>query len=303
MTYDQCNHGHASCDSAALGRCRSRSWRREWSRHGANTGLSVDPDGLDGLSPRADECDQLVDFSFDDKVVVRGSRPRGCQPDTKLFRAGLARRSILRPTGSGIRDKLYCLGFLCRDERDRRQTSPKRLILSRAGCPSGPAKPTGSFCHASRTCCVTSCTCSPRSRRRKKVEVFVLDCTDALWQVRHNDRERRNFIGFDGEKLWEFRRWAQGSQNGPLSCSGPSSFLLSCMQAAFTGMSQQPKNPDARAQPYIDDPAIAVRGPRRRGGDGLDVLQNLWVQTCIRESKQRKSCQMKLSSAYQRKRA
>ena len=89
--------------------------------------------------------------------------------------------------------------------------------------------------------------------------MFILDFTDAFWQIPLASEERKHFIGFDGDKLWMFRRSAQGSRNGPLAWAGPSSLLLRCTQSVFSGVSRQPDKPEARSQLYVDDPAITVR--------------------------------------------
>ena len=86
------------------------------------------------------------------------------------------------------------------------------------------------------------------------------DFTDAFWHIPMAREERKHLIGFDGDKLWMFRRAAQGSRNGPLAWAGPSPLLLRCTQAVFSGMSHQPDEPDARSQLHVDDPAITVRG-------------------------------------------
>ena len=72
------------------------------------------------------------------------------------------------------------------------------------------------------------CRCSP--------ELLVLDFTNAFWQIPLAEQERRHFIGFDGQKLWKFKRSAQGSRNKPLSWAELSSVLVRCIQAVCTGM-------------------------------------------------------------------
>ena len=71
----------------------------------------------------------------------------------------------------------------------------------------------------------------------QETEVFILDFTDAFWQIPLAPIERRHFIGTYIEKFWKFKRSAQGSRNGPLSWAGPSSLLLRCTQGVFTAMS------------------------------------------------------------------
>ena len=73
-----------------------------------------------------------------------------------------------------------------------------------------------------------------------------------------------------------FRRAAQGSRNGPLAWAGPSSLLLRCTQAVFSGMSQQPDKPDARSQLYVDDPAIAIRGTPAVRDDTIATAVLVW---------------------------
>ena len=46
------------------------------------------------------------------------------------------------------------------------------------------------------------------------VEILVLDFTDAYWQIPLAEQERRHFVGYDGQKLWMYKRSAQGSRNG-----------------------------------------------------------------------------------------
>ena len=110
----------------------------------------------------------------------------------------------------------------------------------------------------------------------QEVEVFILDFTDAFWQIPLATEERRHFVGFDGDRLWMFRRAAQGSRNGPLAWAGPSSLLLRCTQAVLSGMSQQPDKPDARSQLYVDDPAIAIRGTPAFRDDTIATAVLVW---------------------------
>ena len=106
--------------------------------------------------------------------------------------------------------------------------------------------------------------------------MFVLDFANAFWQIPLAVQERRHLIGYDGVKLWKFRRSAQGSGNGPLPWAGPSSLLFWCTQAVFTGMSSQVKFPEARSQVYVDDPAIVVRGTAQQRDEFVAVAVLVW---------------------------
>ena len=108
-------------------------------------------------------------------------------------------------------------------------------------------------------------------------EVYVLDFTDAFWQIPLASCERRHFIGTYGDKLWKSKRAAQGSRNGPLSWAGPSSLPLRCTQGVFTGMSADTKNPSARAQLYVDDPAIAISGTQEFKDDIVATAVLIWT--------------------------
>ena len=105
-------------------------------------------------------------------------------------------------------------------------------------------------------------------------EVFVLDFTDASWLA--SCERRRHFIGTYGGRLWKFKRAAQGSRNGPLSLAGLSSLLLRCTQSVFTGMSSDTKHPTARAQHYVDDPAIAISGTQESKDDIVATAVLIW---------------------------
>ena len=108
-------------------------------------------------------------------------------------------------------------------------------------------------------------------------EVFVLDFTDAFWQIPLVLSERRHFIGTYKGKLWKFKRSGQGSRNGHLSWAGPSSLLLRCTQGLLTATSSDVKKPAARAQLFVDDPAIAISGRQDFRDEVVAVAVMIWA--------------------------
>lgn len=91
------------------------------------------------------------------------------------------------------------------------------------------------------------------------VEWLVLDFESAFWNVPLHLAERKYFVGAAAGGIWGYQCAAQGSRNGPLAWAGPASTLLRCMQGTLNAYGAN-ASAEARAQLYVDDPAIALSG-------------------------------------------
>ena len=94
------------------------------------------------------------------------------------------------------------------------------------------------------------------------VEAFVLDFTDAFWQVPVRPEEHRFYCAtatLDGEKRYlAFLRAAQGSTNGPTLWARVIALVCRLTQSLFT-------SDEMRLMCYVDDPLAAMSGtPEQR---------------------------------------
>jgi hypothetical protein len=120
------------------------------------------------------------------------------------------------------------------------------------------------------------------------VEQFVLDYTDAFWQVPLHPDERRYFVGMVRGIVLSYLRSAQGSRNGPLSWSvvvslalraAQSMFRVSCLPKGDHAATQAERRaePSLRMQTYVDDPAFSVRGTRPQRDRAYSMVVLLWL--------------------------
>ena len=67
----------------------------------------------------------------------------------------------------------------------------------------------------------------------EEVEQFVIDATEAFWELGLDPRERRFFVGKLGSKYLIYLRTAQGSRGAPLSWAAAFGLICRCVQSLF----------------------------------------------------------------------
>ena len=121
-----------------------------------------------------------------------------------------------------------------------------------------------------------------------ELEQFVLDYTDAFWQVPPHQDERIYFAGMVRGIILSYLRSAQGSRNGPLSWSvvvslalrvAQAMFRVSCLLKGDHAATKDERRPQSslRLQTYVDDPAFSVRGTRSRRDRAFSMVVLLWL--------------------------
>ena len=98
----------------------------------------------------------------------------------------------------------------------------------------------------------------------EEVELFVQDAEDAYWQIPLDPRERKYYCTIlrmhDGSvRYLVYVVTAQGSRGAFLSWSVVFGLIGRCVLSVL----RDPAVPDsAKMQTYVDDPALALRGPQ-----------------------------------------
>jgi len=96
-----------------------------------------------------------------------------------------------------------------------------------------------------------------------QVEQFVIDATDAFWELGLRPEERRFFVGKLGDKFLVYLRTAQGSRGAPLSWAAVFGLICRCVQSLFfVGSKAAPHSFEADMQVYVDDPWVAAIGDK-----------------------------------------
>ena len=120
-----------------------------------------------------------------------------------------------------------------------------------------------------------------------RLEQFVLDYTDAFWQVPLAPEERRFFVGMIKGIILSYLRAAQGSRNGPLSWASVVSLAIRAVQSFFrisclgrgeyyaTKPERQAES-GLRCQTYVDDPAMVLRGTLQQRNQSVALTVLLW---------------------------
>ena len=251
----------------------------EWLKSGANAGLTADPYGIDGIFPRAGDEDE-PDANFDDDFTAHSCAAND-EEAAKQIRQYADRGWLEETSYAKLKKEFgndYTVSDFCVVVKEKQGRVKRRLILDLKR--SGISKRTRKTHRVvlPRLSDLVSDVLRLLSTRTENqgVEILVLDFTDAYWQIPLAVQERRHFVGYDGQKLWLYKRSAQGSRNGPLSWAGPSSLLIRCTQSVFSGMSASVKCPEARTQLYVDDPAITIRGTQNYRDDALATAVLIW---------------------------
>ena len=120
------------------------------------------------------------------------------------------------------------------------------------------------------------------------LEQFVLDFTDAFWQVPLHPKERRFFVGKIRGLILSYLRAAQGSRNGPLNWACVASLAIRMAQSMFRVSCLAVNNVHAatkaerraesslRLQTYVDDPIFSLRGTKRQRDRSIAMVVLLW---------------------------
>ena len=112
-------------------------------------------------------------------------------------------------------------------------------------------------------------------------EQFVIDATDAFWELGLHPEERRFFVGKVKGKFLVYLRTAQGSRGAPLSWAAVFGLICRCIQAMFCttavkGFSFSAKDFAVALQVYVDDPWLALRGDRQTRDRHIAMVILAW---------------------------
>ena len=199
-----------------------------WLTRGANAGLSADPEGIDGIFPLADT--ELEEFEADECISTQSAE--SLDNDSMEQIEGYAKKGWLEETS---RQELiqefgsdFTVSRFCVISQEKQGKIKQRLILDlkKSGISRRTRKTHRVILPRLSDLVQDLLSMIGKQSAEHDTEVFVLDFTDAFWQIPLASCERRHFIGTYGHKLWKFKRAAQGSRNGPLSWASPSSLLL-----------------------------------------------------------------------------
>ena len=109
-------------------------------------------------------------------------------------------------------------------------------------------------------------------------EQFVIDATDAFWELGLHPNERRFFVGKFRGKYLIYLRTAQGSRGAPLSWAGVFGLICRCVQSLFyLGVGSQTRSKfSTELQVYVDDPWAVVIGRQRQRDRFLALMILAW---------------------------
>ena len=109
-------------------------------------------------------------------------------------------------------------------------------------------------------------------------EQFVIDATDAFWELGLHPLERRYFVGKIGDKYYVYLRTVQGSRGAPLSWATVFGLICRCVQSLFYmgGSSRRKTHFDSDMQVYVDDPWAAVSGDKPGRDRNIAVMILAW---------------------------
>ena len=100
------------------------------------------------------------------------------------------------------------------------------------------------------------------------VEQFVIDASDAFWEIGLHPLERRFFVGKLGNKYLVYLRTAQGSRGAPITWAAIFGLVCRCVQSLFfvgTNQTFTRSRFEVEIQVYVDDPWAALLGkPKER---------------------------------------
>ena len=108
-------------------------------------------------------------------------------------------------------------------------------------------------------------------------EQFVIDATDAFWELGLHPQERRFFVGKLRGKYLIYLRTAQGSRGAPLTWAAEFGLICRCVQSLFhSGSSCRRCKFNADLQVYVDDPWSVVRGTLMQRDRAIALMILTW---------------------------
>ena len=100
-------------------------------------------------------------------------------------------------------------------------------------------------------------------------EFFVLDFTDAFWQLPLEPTERRFFAAKYRGEYFVFLRLAQGSRGAPLAWARLAALVMRLSQGML-------EDAEGRLQCYVDDPISSLAGSRFERDRRIALLIVVW---------------------------
>ena len=108
-------------------------------------------------------------------------------------------------------------------------------------------------------------------------EQFVIDATDAFWEVGLHPDERRFFVGKLGDQFLIYLRTAQGSRGAPVSWAAAFGLICRCVQSLFFVSSSSRRSKfDVDLQVYVDDPWAVVIGTEKQRNRRMALMILVW---------------------------
>lgn len=113
----------------------------------------------------------------------------------------------------------------------------------------------------------------------RTAEQFVIDATDAFWELGLRPEERRFFVGMLRGKYLVYLRTAQGSRGAPLSWAAVFGLICRCVQSLFfkgTFAITSRAKFSVDLQVYVDDPWAVVSGTDAQRERSLSLMILTW---------------------------
>ena len=267
-----------------------------WFHHGAPAGIDV-PMELEGIMPKVEEEQDVLDpndlftdhYTFtnhgsleDDEETMQTFQELVDKRFLKKFSSYSACRDYLG--AEPILNKFACLKKWKWNSETKSWKLKKRIIMdsNRSGVKAASRRSYKSVLPRV-TDAITSLLHALNDNAGQGIgcEQFVIDATDAFWELGLHPLERRYFVGMIAGEYYVYLRTAQGSRGAPLSWSTVFGLICRCVQSLFY-LGEPPHNHnrrvpfDADMQVYVDDPWAAISGDTNVRDRNITVMILCW---------------------------
>ena len=249
-----------------------------WFTEGAPAAISIPMDELKGIMPEVPENDEDVADPADLTCDCDTFLNHGCldnDPDAVAIISEYVDKGFLHRCGSleeckkflggadPILNKFACIEKYKWVDATGEWKVKRRIIMDslRSGVKAASRRqyksvlPRITDAIASLIKAMKECAEMPMSE--EEVEQFVIDATDAFWELGLRPEERRFFVGKVRGDFLVYLRTAQGSRGAPLSWAAVFGLVCRCVQAvSYAGHGSF----NISMHTYVDDPWAVVKG-------------------------------------------
>ena len=268
-----------------------------WFRDGAPAGITVPLDQLEGIMPMVSEQepqDDPADLSTDYEYFTNHGNLDEDQEVQDTFK-DLIERKFLKEFDSleecqvflggelPILNKFACLVKYKWDNKAGWKMK-RRIIMDskRSGVKKASARKFKSVLprvtDAISNLLAAMDDCRNTDMTDMEAEQFVIDATDAFWELGLHPKERRFFVGKINGKYLVYLRTAQGSRGAPLSWAAVFGLICRCVQSLFWKKhhTAQRAHFSADLQVYVDDPWAVVCGTVAQRDRSMALMILTW---------------------------